>query len=462
MLALKTYAAALWLAASTVAPPPTIEPGDARLLIQAIGAAGSHGLKPADMKAVERLLASPDPAQRERGQAQLRAAAVDYARAQRGQRLEARKFHADWAMHPAPYAAERELDAALQGHRVAAWLAELPPPDPRYRRLVEAHERYSAIVEQGGWFSLQRTLKPGAKGPAVIALRHRLAIEDPLIAGEDHGAEVYDQALSEAVTRAEGRFGLNPDGVARKELIAALNVPADVRLGQIRANLERWRWVQRSLPPTRLEVNTAAAWLDAYEDGKVALAMRTIVGRRKDPTPSFQDQVEAIVFNPPWNVPPSIAEKELWPKERKTPGYFASQDIVIKPDGGLQQLAGPKSALGQVKLDLPNPFGVYLHDTPARTLFALESRYLSHGCMRLAQPIPLAKRLLAASPAWSESRIDSAVSSGETIRAPLARPVPVFVFHFTAFVDEQGQASFRPDVYGWDAKLLKHLREDPP
>jgi murein L,D-transpeptidase YcbB/YkuD len=136
---------------------------------------------------------------------------------------------------------------------------------------------------------------------------------------------------------------------------------------------------------------------------------------------------------------------------------MAREGFVVRPDGSLQQLPGPKCALGTVKFDLSNSFGVYLHDTPARSLFALDRRALSHGCMRLEQPNTLAKRLLKDDPAWTELRVDLAIVSGATQRIPLARPVPVFVLYWSAFVDKDGQVEFRDDVYGWDRKLLALL-----
>lgn len=438
---------------------PAFDGNDARLLLQAIGQAQAHGLDPKrfDIDGVERLVASSDAAERERGWVRLRSATIAYARALRGQTLASSAYPTEWAIRPAPYLAEQDLGAALEGHRVSAWLASLPPADPRYARLVEAHARYAAIVAKGGWSSLDRTAGPGQKGAAVLALRRRLAIEDPLLADEGPAGERYDEPLRAAVVRAEVRYGLEQDGVAGQDLIAALNTPAEARLGQIRASLERWRWMPRTLAAERLEVNIPAAWLDDYEGGKPVMSMRAIVGRKKDPTPSFQDQVESVVFNPPWNVPPSIARKELWPKQRAHPGYLASHGFTVKAGGGLRQRPGPKSALGKVKFDLPNSFGVYLHDTPTRQLFEQDERDLSHGCMRLEQPIPLAKRLLSTNATWTGEHIDQEIASGHTIRAQLTQPVAVYVLYFTAFVDEQGQVGFRPDVYGWDQKLLSGL-----
>jgi murein L,D-transpeptidase YcbB/YkuD len=171
----------------------------------------------------------------------------------------------------------------------------------------------------------------------------------------------------------------------------------------------------------------------------------------------FHDHIKAVVFNPPWNVPADIAAKEIWPKIRRDPGYMAREHFVVRPGGGLQQLPGPDCALGTIKFDLSNNFGVYLHDTPGKSLFARDSRTLSHGCMRLEKANELAKRVLQGDPDWSETKIDLTLLSGKTVRAPVRRPVPVYVFYWTVLVDDDGAVEFRPDVYGWDKKLLAAL-----
>jgi murein L,D-transpeptidase YcbB/YkuD len=384
------------------------------------------------------------------------AAAIAYARAQHGGRLSAGAFPEEWAIRPAPYDAQADFAAALAQHGLAGWLTGLPPPDVRYARLVEAYGRYRRIAAQGGWPALGAgpALKLGATGERVEALRRRLAVEDPAVAPAAAG---YDAALAEAVSRAQARYGLSPDGVAGAATVQALDVPVEQRLRQIQANLERWRWMPRAGPSLRVELNIAAATLELYDVDKPALAMRAIVGQPSKRTPMFTDSIRAIVLNPPWNVPPSIAAKEIWPKIRRDPGYMAREGFVVTPGGGLQQRPGPRCALGTIKFDLSNSFGVYLHDTPSHSLFARDARALSHGCMRLEQPGALAKRLLRGDPDWPEDKVDIAILAGATRRIALARPVPVVVAYWTAFVDDQGRLNLRSDVYGWDQQLLAML-----
>jgi murein L,D-transpeptidase YcbB/YkuD len=435
--------------------------GDAALLLKTLRSADAQGLQP-DTAALDRVrgeLASTDPAEREAGLARLRAQAIAYARAQHGLRLPSDRFPHDWGLRPAPYDAAAEFDRALAGGRLADWLSNLPPPFPAYGRLVLAYGRYRAIVGQGGWPSVPTgpSLKPGATGARVEALRRRLAVEDGTVPPGPE-PDSFDQGLAEAVMRAQARYGLITDGIAGPATLAALNVPADERLMQIGANLERWRWVPRYLAPDRVEVNIAAAMAVEYAAGAPALTTRIVVGRPGWPTPSFRDAIESIVFHPPWNVPPKIAAKEVWPKIRRIPGYMRRERFVVRPNGQLQQLPGPKSALGLIKFNLPNPYGVYLHDTPSKSLFAKDFRAQSHGCMRVEKPVELAKRLLRDDAAWPEARIDEELASGgPTLEVRLPRPVPVYVFYWTVLPDEQGQVGFRQDVYGWDRTLMAAL-----
>ena len=413
-----------------------------------------------DVAGAEARLQSANPTERARGDALLRKAALDYARAQHGARLKSSQFRRTWAIRPLPYDADAEFDLALARHDLSSWAASLPPQDPRYGRLVVAYARYRGIAAGGGWPILRAKgpLKPGASGTDVHSLRTRLAVEDPLLASATaQAAGDYDAGLAEAVSRAQTRYGLNVDGVAGASTIAALNVPVEGRLAQMRASLERWRWMPRVLPAERVELNIAAAWFDDYENGAPVLSMRAIVGRPSDPTPSFQDHIHAVLFYPPWNVPAKIAANELWPKERRHPGYLARAGFRRLPGGRLQQQPGPNNSLGLVKFELDDPFAVYFHDTPARNLFAREYRALSHGCMRLEQPYALAKRLLGNNPDWPEDKIDATLKAGVTQRVALPTRVMAYVVYWTAFVDDKGQVNFRPDVYGWDNPLLRIL-----
>lgn len=452
------------LPAQAPSAPPPLATSDASAMAGVLREAQAEGFEPGAFgpPIAEADLVSSDPATRTKAETRLKAEILGYARAEHGGRIAESRMPRFWALRPEAYDAQADFDRAAREGRLAAWAAALRPPDPRYDRLVSAYGRYRLIAARGGWPTLRMTtLKPGATGEAVRALRSRLSIEDPALAAPAPGEGLaYDQPLSEAVSRAQARYGLNVDGTAGPNLVVALNLPVERRLAQMRATLERLRWSPRALPADRVELNIPAAWFTEYEDGKPVLGMRAVVGRPRDPTPSFQDHIHSILFHPPWNVPRKIAVNELWPKGH---GYLARNGFRRGPGGSLQQAPGPGNALGRVKFELDNPFAVYFHDTPSRNLFAREVRTLSHGCMRLEQPYDLAKRLLRTTPGWDAARID-AVLAGPAVsqRVTLAQPVMAYVVYYTAFVDDQGQVQFRQDVYGWDDRLLALLGEAAP
>ena len=244
-----------------------------------------------------------------------------------------------------------------------------------------------------------------------------------------------------------------------KATLAALNVPVETRLVQLQANMERWRWAPRIWPASRIEANIAAQEMSAFQDNALVLEMRAAPGRPDDQTPILSSEVQSVVFDPPWNVPSSIATKELWPKEAAHPGYLASHGyriISTGPEGGrrIQQKFGPKSALGKIKFDFPNDYSVYLHDTPSRAAFSKTSRAVSHGCVRLQRPLELANLLFQGDSDWSPERIDDTIAKGDTVRAPLDKPMPIFIMYWTAFLDVKGRVNFRDDVYNWDSTLM--------
>jgi len=380
---------------------------------------------------------------------------LDHARTEAGQRVRPSEINRLWALEPEVRNLSAEWLVARSRGRFADWALGLSPSDPRYQALMSARRRYAAIVQAGGWSALPPDLRltPEAEAPGVPELRKRLAAEGFAVA-EGETPERYDAALVALIQDFQSLRGLEPDGVVGPATLAALNVTAAARLSQIDVNLERWRWSPRPLPDDRLEVDVGSATAVLFEGGAPALSMRIVVGDRGHPTPMFASQLEAVVLNPPWNVPASIARGEILPKAARDPGYLARHNYVYV-GGRLQQRPGPDNALGRVKFDLPSPFGVYLHDTPARTAFARPVRTLSHGCMRLEKPRELAERLLAGQ-GWDRAAIDAAIATGETQRIELSEATPLVVTYRTAFVDEAG-LHLLPDPYGWDAQLARAL-----
>lgn len=422
----------------------------ADMLRRVLGDAYTHGFDPATF--------SPE---RATTQAQLIGLTLTYAKAVRSGRLPVANFMEEWGLRPAPYDPTIDFINAVQQDRLAAWLDTLPPPYTGYQTLRGGLAAYRDIAARGGWQQLAPgpELKEGATGARVVALEARLAAEDPTMTVD--AAPVFDAALAQAVQRAQKRFGLNPNGVVNKATLDALNTPVEQRIDQIVANMERWRWLPQTLPAERIQVNVAAAILSVFSHDTPTLTMRAVTGRPGDETPMLSSMIHSIVLNPPWNVPQSIASKELWPKERKSPGYLRRNDFIVIPtgDGGsrLQQKAGPLAALGKLKFDFANPYGVYLHDTPSRARFDSFSRLASHGCVRLQKPTELAKALLEGDATWTPEKVDATLASGDTVRAKLPQQIAVFLLYWTAYVTPDGQVNFRQDPYGWDRELVQRI-----
>jgi L,D-transpeptidase YcbB len=409
-------------------PLPTLSPAQTAFLNQWLQAGAVQGLG-----------ASSAAGAAMTGDALVRAA-LDRARALRSGRIGTSDFLEVWALRPAAYDPLPAFTAAVASDRLAQWASGLTPPYAGYEGLRKGLAAYEAIKAAGGWPTLT------AQSPADL-VRARLALEDKSV--------TRVEKLSDAIQRAQRRYGLNPTGVLDIRTLTSLNVPVGDRIGAIMANMERWRWLPKDLPVNRVQVNIAAAVLTVFEGDAPVASMRAVTGKPGgNETPMLQSSIHSIVINPPWNVPSSIAKKELWPKGRATllaQGY----KIVGTPETGerIVQPAGPKSALGRLKFDFDNPFAVYLHDTPAQAKFSSFDRLASHGCVRLEKPVPLAMMMLQKDPAWAGGAVQTAIETGKTQRVQLPQRVAVYLLYWTAFASANGTINFREDPYRWD-KLL--------
>ncbi|MBE7216879.1 MAG: L,D-transpeptidase family protein [Caulobacteraceae bacterium] len=452
VLAATLAAAPAFSAGRVLAEAPAARPftsAEVALVRRTLADAPSHGIALSDVGG-----GAPE------GDADLRRAILAYARAQHGGRIPEDKFEKNWGLRPAFYNAPKELAFALAQHRLDAWIASLPPPFESYRMLRDGMAVYRRLGRAHGWAPIPQgpDLAIGSTGPRVVLLRDRLAFEDVGVARASRRAP-FDEPLAAAVRRVQARHGLAVTGVVSGRTLFALNTQPAERLRTMRANMERWRWAPRQWPADRVEVNIAAATFDLLDDNRRALSFLAAAGRPDDETPILRSTITDIVLNPEWNIPDSIAAKEMFPKEHKDPGYFEREGIAVRPWGGgkkLYQKPGPKNALGQIKFNFDNPYAVYLHDTPARTAFDHASRSVSHGCVRLEKPRELAVRLLAPNGDEPADRIDAQIASAETVKIDLKQPEPVFLLYWTAF-PEGDQLAFRDDVYGWDAAVLRLL-----
>ena len=384
------------------------------------------------------------------------ATVLRYAHTELGQCVRPSRVDRIWAIEPAPHDVASEFEGALTSGRLNEWLASLRVPHTGYRQLAVERCRYLSIIAAGGWGELAQgpPLKGGVESPLSGQLRLRLA-QEGYVLSPSSTPNRFDDELARALRLFQERHGLLVDGDLGRQTRDALNVSAEARAGQIEANLERWRWLPHSLPSRRIEVDIARSEATLFNGGAPALNMRVVVGDPRHKTPMFTTQVAAVVFNPPWNVPSSIASNEILPRAARDPTYLARNGFDRR-DGRLVQRPGPANALGRLKFDFPSPFGIYLHDTPNRAAFARPQRALSHGCVRLEKPRELAQALLVAQ-GWTLATIDAAIDAGTTRRVAVQAPIPLYLVYRTAFVDAAGNLNFRPDVYAWDAKLLAAL-----
>lgn len=353
------------------------------------------------------------------------------------------------------------------------------PQTPLYATMMAALAKSREVAARESWPKVPASgkLTPGDDAAEVPDFRRRLAASNAYHADDATMAStLYDETLAAAIKVFQDEHGLEPDGVIGKSTREALNMSPAMRVDQLKANLDRLRWLPDHLSDRYLLVNIAGfeAWL--FNKGAVEMSTPVIVGKDQQQTPSFSNAIRSVEFNPSWEVPRSIAMKEILPKLAKDHGYLAKEDMevyegwenggqVINPDSvdwaslarndrlpyRFRQKPGPKNSLGRVKLLFPNSYDVYLHDTPSRGLFNRRVRAFSHGCMRVGKPLELASVVLG----MPLDKVQEAVSSGKQIRHKVADPLPIHITYLTSWADPgNGAIRYGSDVYGRDAALI--------
>ncbi|MDJ0759129.1 MAG: L,D-transpeptidase family protein [Woeseiaceae bacterium] len=345
--------------------------------------------------------------------------------------------------------------------------------------MLAALERYERIAESGGWPVIPPgpTIRPGSDDPRVPLLVERLAATGDLTSDAQVDSNAGN-ALSNAVLRFQTRHGLEPDMLVGKKTLRAMNVTVAERLSQLRTNLERIPEVFRDDRTDFLLVNVPAYEAYLVRGGEIVWAERAIIGEPETKTPLFESAISHVVLNPTWTVPRKIAIEELVPKIREDPTFLSRGGYeLVDTEGGfaapadidwanlhennfpytLVQGPGPMNELGRIKFLFPNDYGVCMHDTPSRYLFANSSRALSHGCIRIAQPLELGEHLLEPL-GWERGRIDEQIRSGETLTIALPSSLPLQVTYLTARVGTDDTVYFYHDIYGRDiaAEPEKH------
>ena len=373
-----------------------------------------------------------------------------------------------------------KLVAAFGAEDLAGYLAAVVPRTPHYLRLKDALARYRAIDAGGGWAPVTPgpTLERGAKGERVRGLRRRLATSGELPAEDAAAGDEFDEALELAVAKFQQRHGLVPDGLAGPATIAALSVPVQARIDQLRVNMERARWIVQDVSDDYLTVNIATAETRLVRGGRTVWFARVVIGQPYRKTPVFKSKITYLVFNPTWTVPPTILREDLLPSLKTEPGRLDALGMTVLDDTGkvidpatidwprldvrafpyqIRQAPGARNPLGRVKFMLPNPYFVYLHDTPDKRLFKRAERSFSSGCIRVEDAVELARLLLDDPVQWSGEAVERAIADGNTRTVFLRDPLPVLVLYMTADAMWGDEVRFVSDVYGRDANVLRAL-----
>lgn len=404
-------------------------------------------------------------------------------------KLDPHELDAVWNVERRPVdldAALAEAADAVAQDRIEAFAHRARPEHPLYGRLRDALSLLHRTRASGGWGVIDAgpTIEPGAEDPRVPLLRHRLArggyLPEPLepVASD----RVYDAALQAAVRRFQEYQYLEPDGRVGRQTLAALNVSLDERIAQLRANLERSRWLLHELDDDVVVVDIAGYRLHFIQRGFPVFTTRVQVGKPVRRTPIFRSQITHLTLNPTWIIPPTIFEEDALPEIRKNRRYLAKQRLSVLDAAGrkldptsidwrapppglvLRQEAGPDGALGRIAIRFPNPYAVYLHETPHTQLFSWSQRAFSSGCIRVEAPLDLALLLLGSESGWTRDTLDAVFATRQTQEVPLPRAVPILLMYWTVDLHPDGPPGFKPDLYGLDGAVIEALDRppDPP
>lgn len=374
------------------------------------------------------------------------------------------------------------IEKAIQSDSLARTIGSWRISHPYYDRMKAALAEHRAIRARGGWGTVPEgpALKKGMIDPRVVPLRMRLAVTDNL-AGPASDPMTFDTALEQAVIHFQRRHWLRQDGAVGKGTLAALNVPVEDRIDQIRVNLERARWIIRDLEDAFVLVDIAGFRVFYSREGRIVWSSRAQVGQPYRDTPVFRSVIEYVEFNPTWTVPPGIFKKDVLPAVIKDPGYLKKKGLIVVDNHGrvinskairwsryenspfpynLRQDPGEDNALGRVRIFFPNKYLVYLHDTPHKELFEQEERAFSSGCIRLEKPIELSEILLDDPRKWNRTAIEETIRTGRTKIVPVPRPVSILLLYWTVEVGESGTVYFKKDPYNRDPSVLEGLGRD--
>lgn len=375
---------------------------------------------------------------------------------------------------------------AIKSGTVRVALEALSPPHQSYVSLKEALSQYKQYAAKSGWHKVPggESLRPGMTDPRVSAIRHRLSVTGEYHPGKGTGeSNLYDNQLVSAVKAFQAKHHIEPDGVVGKSTLSAMNVTVAERINQIRVNLERTRWVIHDMPSSSLIVDIAGFMLQYYHNNTPVWSTKVMVGQPYHQTPIFRSAITYIVLNPTWTPTPDIVKNETVPSIVKDPEFLAKQRLRVLDSSGaevdpstipwkqyqgkflpytLRQDSGKDNSLGLIKFLFPNPYHVYMHDTPSKSLFGRTQRAFSHGCIRVQNPLELGRMILANDPGnqTTVDRMDQLLTLGKTATVILKQPLPVYLMYLTTNVRD-GKVMFKPDLYSRDEGILAALNAPP-
>jgi murein L,D-transpeptidase YcbB/YkuD len=462
--------------------------GNIRELLDLIEAAPEHGLNPGDYS-ISQLHALPQklensPSLREIAEAEilLTESLLRYGYHRRLGKVNARKLDPDINFRREGFGNQppgKTLEEILKAPSLQGFIDMAAPSGPVYRRLQQGLQAYREIQAAGGWPAVSegKTLRLGDSDRRVIEIRGRLSATGDLPNGAINSSLSFDESLERALMLFQKRHSLGADGIVGKQTIAAMNVSVSHRIDQLRASLERIRWVNQEAAETLVVVNIASYQVFFFERDALAWTTRAMVGNTYRKTPVFRGDIAYMEFNPTWTIPPTILRQDTLPAIKRDPGYLARKNIRVLDSNGrtvdpatvdwnkytrglpytLRQDPGPENALGTVKFIFPNKHFVFLHDTPSRELFDRPERAFSSGCIRVEDPLKLAELLLNDPQQYSRSRLESIIASRRTQRINLEPKIPVVIMYLTAGLDGDGGLMFLKDIYDRDRKVLDAL-----
>ncbi|WP_295623497.1 L,D-transpeptidase family protein [uncultured Nitrosomonas sp.] len=395
----------------------------------------------------------------------------------------------DWHIPKANFDAVAFLQEAIHAGYLEQSLQELPPQTLNYQLLKQTLAHYQGLLRDSiEWVRVPSSpsIRPGDTYPSIPLVRQRMmqayaadGLSEFNLIPSASESQYYDSELVNAIKAFQEQHGLNTDGIIGKNTISALNIPLEWKIRQLRINMERLRWLPRNLGQRHLLINTAGFYLTAIENDEPVLNMRIIVGRDYRSTPSFNGALSYMVLNPYWNVPASIARKDLLPKQQQDPTYFSTAGFKVFPaqERGAQSIdpdtidwnaikrgfpyflrqdPGSHNSLGKIKFMFSNPFSIYLHDTPSKSLFNKDIRTFSSGCIRLEKPFELAA--FALNQQSLPEKFNANLASDKTITTHLPKPLPLYLVYITAWADERRKVHFYPDIYDRDLRALRYAR----